>query len=239
MDESSPICDARLLDGSRVNVIAPPLSIDGATLTIRKFKKDKLRLENLVDFGSITPMGAKLLAVIGACRLNILVSGGTGSGKTTLLNALTAFIEVGDPEEVAAARHGDRIHHQVHVTQQILMRLHESAAHSLRPFQGPETAQLQTIPTNHRDFCVGGLSDFGAGSCGSRGLASEFGVNVHLGLSLGHGCRLRRKRFFGRHDSDLRSNIWGDFWGDFRGDVTGHFAVLFGRFLCRTICRSL
>ena len=96
VDESSPICDARLLDGSRVNVIAPPLSIDGATLTIRKFKKDKLRIQNLVEFGSITPMGAKLLGVIGACRLNILVSGGTGSGKTTLLNALTAFIEEGE-----------------------------------------------------------------------------------------------------------------------------------------------
>ncbi len=96
VDESSPICDARLLDGSRVNVIAPPLSIDGATLTIRKFKKDKLRIENLVNFGSITPSGAKLLEVIGACRLNILVSGGTGSGKTTLLNALTAFIEEGE-----------------------------------------------------------------------------------------------------------------------------------------------
>ncbi|MFP6746560.1 MAG: CpaF family protein [Alphaproteobacteria bacterium] len=96
VDESSPICDARLLDGSRVNVIAPPLSIDGPTLTIRKFKKDKLRIENLVEFGSITPMGAKLLGVIGACRLNILVSGGTGSGKTTLLNAMTAFIEEGE-----------------------------------------------------------------------------------------------------------------------------------------------
>ena len=96
VDESSPICDARLLDGSRVNVIGPPLSIDGATLTIRKFKKDKLRLQNLVDFGSITPLGAQLLGVVGACRLNILVSGGTGSGKTTLLNALTAFIEEGE-----------------------------------------------------------------------------------------------------------------------------------------------
>ncbi|MDP6564136.1 MAG: CpaF family protein [Alphaproteobacteria bacterium] len=96
VDESSPICDARLLDGSRVNVIAPPLAIDGAALTIRKFKKDKLTISNLVDFGSITPLGAKLLGVVGACRLNILVSGGTGSGKTTLLNALTAYIEPGE-----------------------------------------------------------------------------------------------------------------------------------------------
>jgi len=96
VDESSPICDARLADGSRVNVIAPPCAIDGPILTIRKFRKDKLTLADLVQFGSITPQGAKLLEVIGACRLNILVSGGTGSGKTTLLNCLTAFIDPGE-----------------------------------------------------------------------------------------------------------------------------------------------
>ena len=98
VDESSPICDARLLDGSRVNVIAPPLAIDGPTLTIRKFKKDKLRLKNLVEFGAITPEGAKVLEIIGHCRCNVLISGGTGSGKTTLLNCLTGFIE--DTERV-------------------------------------------------------------------------------------------------------------------------------------------
>jgi len=86
------ICDARLLDGSRVNVIAPPLSIDGPALTIRKFKKDKLRLADLVNFKSISPAGAKVLQIIGACQCNIVISGGTGSGKTTLLNALTGFI---------------------------------------------------------------------------------------------------------------------------------------------------
>ncbi|GGD13576.1 CpaF family protein [Aquisalinus flavus] len=93
VDESSPICDARLPDGSRVNVIAPPLSIDGAALTIRKFKKDKLTMSNLVDFGSISPEGAKVLEIIGGCRINTLISGGTGSGKTTLLNCMTSFIE--------------------------------------------------------------------------------------------------------------------------------------------------
>ncbi|MBJ7486319.1 CpaF family protein, partial [Brevundimonas sp.] len=96
VDESSPICDARLPDGSRVNVIAPPLAIDGATLTIRKFKKDKLTMKNLVEYASISPEGARVLGVIGACRCNIVISGGTGSGKTTLLNTLTAFI---DPTE--------------------------------------------------------------------------------------------------------------------------------------------
>ena len=93
VDESSPICDARLPDGSRVNVIAPPLAIDGPTLTIRKFKKDKLTMEKLVSFGSITPAGAQILGIIGKCRCNVLISGGTGSGKTTLLNCLTGFIE--------------------------------------------------------------------------------------------------------------------------------------------------
>ncbi len=93
VDESSPICDARLLDGSRVNVIAPPLALDGPTLTIRKFKKDKLKLEDLVRFGSISPAGANVLKIIGRSRCNVLISGGTGSGKTTLLNCLTAFIE--------------------------------------------------------------------------------------------------------------------------------------------------
>jgi pilus assembly protein CpaF len=93
VDESSPICDARLPDGSRVNVIAPPLSIDGPTLTIRKFKKDKLTLEQLVRFGTVTPEGADILKIIGRCRVNTIISGGTGSGKTTLLNCLTRYID--------------------------------------------------------------------------------------------------------------------------------------------------
>jgi len=93
VDESSPICDARLPDGSRVNVIAPPLAIDGTALTIRKFKKDKLTLDQLVKFGAITPEGAAVLQIIGRVRCNVVISGGTGSGKTTLLNCLTAYID--------------------------------------------------------------------------------------------------------------------------------------------------
>ncbi len=93
VDESSPICDARLLDGSRVNVIIPPLAINGPTLTIRKFRKDKLTINDLVKFRSITPDAAHLLQIIGRVRCNVLISGGTGSGKTTLLNCLTAFID--------------------------------------------------------------------------------------------------------------------------------------------------
>jgi len=93
VDESSPICDARLPDGSRVNVIAPPLAIDGAALTIRKFKKDKLTLDQLVRFGAISPEGAEVLKIIGRVRCNVVISGGTGSGKTTLLNCLTNYID--------------------------------------------------------------------------------------------------------------------------------------------------
>ncbi len=96
VDEASPICDARLADGSRVNVIIPPLAVDGSCMTIRKFKKDKLTLENLLGFGSMSPSCAKLIMAIGRCRVNVLVSGGTGSGKTTMLNCLTRYIEAGE-----------------------------------------------------------------------------------------------------------------------------------------------
>ncbi len=94
VDEASPICDARLPDGSRVNVIVPPLAIDGAALTIRKFKKDRLRLPDLVKYKSITPEGATILEIIGRVRCNVLISGGTGSGKTTLLNCLTGYVDL-------------------------------------------------------------------------------------------------------------------------------------------------
>ena len=96
VDESSPICDARLPDGSRVNVIIPPLAVDGACMTIRKFKKDKLTLDKLLEFGAMTPSAAKLIMAIGRCRVNALISGGTGSGKTTMLNCLTRYIEPGE-----------------------------------------------------------------------------------------------------------------------------------------------
>ena len=96
VDEASPICDARLMDGSRVNVIIPPLAVDGSCMTIRKFTKEKLTLEKLVGFGSMSPSCAKLIMAIGRCRVNTLVSGGTGSGKTTMLNCLTRYIELGE-----------------------------------------------------------------------------------------------------------------------------------------------
>ncbi|MDR4496221.1 MAG: CpaF family protein [Nitrospirales bacterium] len=92
IDESSPMVDARLLDGSRVNAIIPPLALDGSSISIRKFSKDKLQIQDLVDKRSLTPEIAELLRGIVEARLNVLISGGTGCGKTTILNILSGFI---------------------------------------------------------------------------------------------------------------------------------------------------
>jgi len=92
IDESSPMVDARLKDGSRVNAIIPPLALKGPTITIRKFSKDPLKIEDLIRFGTLTPEMAKFLEACVKARLNIVVSGGTGSGKTTTLNVLSCFI---------------------------------------------------------------------------------------------------------------------------------------------------
>jgi pilus assembly protein CpaF len=92
VDESSPYVDARLPDGSRVNAIIPPLALNGPTLTIRKFEKDPLTIDDLVRFGSLSPEVAEFLRACVMARLNMVVSGGTGSGKTTLLNVLSSFI---------------------------------------------------------------------------------------------------------------------------------------------------
>jgi pilus assembly protein CpaF len=91
-DESSPICDGRLADGSRINVILPPLSVHGPILTIRKFAKQPLQIADLIQLGTLTETSAGFLRGCVAKRLNILVSGGTGSGKTTTLNALSSFV---------------------------------------------------------------------------------------------------------------------------------------------------
>ena len=92
VDESSPMCDARLLDGSRVNVIIPPLSLIGPILTIRKFGKTPITADNLVKWGSVSPKMLEFLEAAVKGKLNIIVSGGTGSGKTTLLNVLSSYI---------------------------------------------------------------------------------------------------------------------------------------------------
>ncbi len=123
IDESSPLCDARLLDGSRVNIVVPPLAIDGPSITIRKFSKKKITLDTMVGFGSISQQMARVLRIAGRCRLNILISGGTGSGKTTLLNALSQMID-----------HGERV-----------VTIEDAAELQL---QQPHVVRLETRPAN-------------------------------------------------------------------------------------------
>jgi pilus assembly protein CpaF len=93
IDESSPMVDARLLDGTRVNAVVPPIAIDGSTLTLRKFSSEPLTIKDLISFGTLTPESKDILMQIISSRLNVVVSGGTGSGKTTLLNVLSSFID--------------------------------------------------------------------------------------------------------------------------------------------------
>ena len=123
VDESSPICDARLKDGSRVNVIAPPLALKGCSISIRKFAKKKITLDVMAAQGNISEPLCKLLKIASACRLNIIVSGGTGSGKTTLLNALSRMID-----------HGERI-----------VTIEDAAELQL---QQPHVVSLETRPAN-------------------------------------------------------------------------------------------
>ena len=96
IDESSPLCDARLPDGSRVNAVIPPLAIGGPFLTIRKFSKDPLGIEDLIGFGTLTPAAARFLQACIIGKLNVIISGGTGSGKTTTLNVMSSFIPEGE-----------------------------------------------------------------------------------------------------------------------------------------------
>jgi pilus assembly protein CpaF len=96
IDESSPLVDARLADGSRVNAVIAPIAFSGSSLTIRKFSKDPFKVDDLIGFGTMTPEMAELLQACVEARLNIIVSGGTGTGKTTLLNVLSSFIPEGE-----------------------------------------------------------------------------------------------------------------------------------------------
>jgi pilus assembly protein CpaF len=96
VDESSPMVDARLKDGSRVNVVLPPLSLDGPAIAIRKFGKKVMDFDKLIAHGSLTPTIARILEICARCRINIIISGGTGSGKTTMMNAMSRYI---DPAE--------------------------------------------------------------------------------------------------------------------------------------------
>ena len=123
IDESSPMVDARLKDGSRVNAIIPPLSLDGPVMSIRRFGADPLRIDKLIEYGALTREIADMFQMCVHARLNVLISGGTGSGKTTLLNALSAYI----PEE------------------QRIVTIEDSAELQL---QQPHVVRLETRPPN-------------------------------------------------------------------------------------------
>jgi pilus assembly protein CpaF len=122
IDESSPMVDARLADGSRVNAIIPPLAIDGPALTIRKFAKTRLTLDDLVGFGSISSEAAEFLAACVTGRLNIIISGGTGTGKTTLLNVMSSMI--GNDERIITIEDAA----ELQLDQQHLIRLESRPA---------------------------------------------------------------------------------------------------------------
>jgi pilus assembly protein CpaF len=96
VDESTPLCDARLADGSRVNIIVPPLALDGPSISIRKFAKKKITLDSMVPLNSLSPTLATVIKICARCRLNVMISGGTGAGKTTLLNAMSQLIDPGE-----------------------------------------------------------------------------------------------------------------------------------------------
>jgi pilus assembly protein CpaF len=123
VDESSPLVDCRLPDGSRVNVVFPPLALDGPCISIRKFSKRKVDLQGMIEFGSLSPALARCLEVAARCRLNIVVSGGTGSGKTTMMNAMSRLIE-----------HSERI-----------VTIEDAAELQL---QQPHVVRLETRPAN-------------------------------------------------------------------------------------------
>ncbi len=96
VDESSPMADARLKDGSRVNIVLPPLALDGPYISIRKFARHAIDMAQLVEFGAMTGQIARILEIAGRARLNVIISGGTGSGKTTLMNAMSKMIDPGE-----------------------------------------------------------------------------------------------------------------------------------------------
>jgi pilus assembly protein CpaF len=123
VDESSPMLDARLADGSRVNVIIPPLSLKGPCISIRKFSRSAMDFSKFVQLGTVSQSLARALEIAARCRLNIIISGGTGSGKTTLLNALSSMID-----------HGERI-----------ITIEDAAELQL---QQPHVLQLETRPAN-------------------------------------------------------------------------------------------
>nr|WP_275403003.1 CpaF family protein [Roseibacterium persicicum] len=168
VDEASPICDARLQDGSRVNVVLPPIALDGPVLTIRRFRRERITLDEMKARGALPAAGADLLRVIAAARFNVMVVGGTGSGKTTLLNMLgaqvsgserivtcedTAELQLEQPHVVRMETRPPNIEGQGEITMRDLVR----NALRMRPdriivgeVRGPEAFDLmQAMNTGH------------------------------------------------------------------------------------------
>jgi pilus assembly protein CpaF len=168
VDEASPMVDARLPDGSRVNAIIPPLALRGPTLTIRKFSRDPYTMDDLINFGSLTPKAAQFIAAAVKGKLNVLISGGTGTGKTTLLNAMSAYVP-GDERIVTIEDAAELQLQQEHVITlesrppniegQGEVRIRELVRNALRmrpdriivgEVRGPETVDmLQAMNTGH------------------------------------------------------------------------------------------
>ena len=146
VDEASPMVDARLPDGSRVNAIIPPLALKGPTLTIRKFARDPYTMNDLISFGSVSPKAAQFLAACVKGKLNVLISGGTGTGKTTTLNAMSAFIP-GDERIVTIEDAAELQLQQEHV---ITLESRPPNIEGQGEVRGPETLDmLQAMNTGH------------------------------------------------------------------------------------------
>jgi len=217
VDESSPMVDARLADGSRVNAIIQPLAVDGPLLSIRKFARIPINMEKLVEFGTMPPAFAELLRGIVRCRRNVLISGGTGTGKTTMLNAMSAFIDgrerivtIEDAAELRIPGHVVRL--EAHPPNaegagEITIRSLLRSALRLRPdriivgeVRGPEALDLiSALNTGHR----GSMSTIHANSpeeamwrletlALSAGTASPSAVSRQLYAAIGMVVQLER-----------------------------------------------
>ena len=150
VDEASPMVDARLPDGSRVNAVVPPVALDGSTLTIRKFSADPLRVADLIAFGTLTPEVAGILEACVRGRLDVVVSGGTGSGKTTTLNVLSGFIP--NDERVVTVEDAAELQlHQDHVrTPGVPAAQHRGPGRGQHPRPGPQRAADAARPHRRR-----------------------------------------------------------------------------------------
>jgi pilus assembly protein CpaF len=143
IDESSPLVDARLKDGSRVNAIIPPLALKGPCITIRKFKRDKLQVSDLIKYKSMTPQMAEFLEMCVRAHKNMVISGGTGSGKTTLLNVISSFIQ--DDERIVTVEDAA----ELNLTQDHWVQLESRSGEALDMLQAMNTGHDGSLTTLH------------------------------------------------------------------------------------------